>query len=264
MTTNYQPECEGNEVKKGKGLLILGIILAAIGLGGAAVLSAASSAMIVALGIHTLSTLTTAAFITGGVGVLAMGAGAFRGIRASAEEKSTVKRLEDFRKQDRQQFDEYAKDSLNPEKTRMRFEQLRRNNPSLSDLIDRCITQMDAIDGYQARHKSLLDANEAIYLEDTIEVIDNSERRMCRNFRNIINCCILVENTDKGEEALDQGIINASLADNEDELRSVETLLKYSVAYINNYNRNGVSDRRELDAWLKVMKDSMGGKHEIE
>ena len=251
-------------MKKGKGLLIFGIILAALGLAGAGILSAASSAMIVALGIRTLSTLTTISFITAGVGAASIALGAYKGIRQSAEEKSTVRRLEDFRRQDQEQFTEYAKDSLNPEKTRMRFEQLRRNNPALSGLIDRCLTQMDTIDSYQARHKSLLDANEAIYLEDTIEVIDNSERRMCRNFRNIINCCILVENTDKGEEALDQGIINASLADNEDELRSVETLLKYSVAYINNYNRNGVSDRRELDAWLKVMKDSMGGKHEIE
>ena len=144
----------------------------------------------------------------------------------------------------------------------MRFEQLRLNNPALDNLVERCLTQMDTIDMYQARHKSLLDANEAIYLEDTIEVIDNSERRMCRNFRNIINCCILVEDTDKGEEALDRDIIESSLAENEEELRCVDTLLKYSVAYINNYNRNGVSDRRELDAWLKIMKDSMGGSYE--
>ena len=93
-------------------------------------------------------------------------------------------------------------------------------------------------------------------------MIDNSEKRMCRNFRNIINCCILVEDTAQGEEALDHEIINASLAENEDELRAVNTLLQYSVAYINNYNRNGVSDRSELDAWLKVMKNSMGGNHE--
>ena len=50
--------------------------------------------------------------------------------------------------------------------------------------------------------------------------------------------------------------------DNEEELGEVATLLRYSVAYINNYNRNGVSDRRELDAWLKVMKASTGGSNE--
>lgn len=247
-------------MKKGKGLRVLGLILCALGLGTVGVCMLANSSLIVALGIRTLSALNVAGYIAAGVGVGSFALGTVKGIKQSADEKSNVRRIEKDRQHDREQFSEYAKDSLNPEKTRMRFEQLRRNNPALSNLIDRCIAQMDAIDMYQARHKSLLDANEAIYLEDTIEVIDNSERRMCRNFRNIINCCILVENTGKGEEALDQEIIAASLNENEDELRSVDTLLKYSVAYINNYNRNGVSDRRELDAWLKIMKDSMGGK----
>lgn len=247
-------------MKKGKGLLILGIILTALGLAGAGLLSAANSAMIVALGVRVLSALRTISFIAAGVGGTTLALGAYSTIRKSAEASQAVKRIADFRRKDQEQFEEYAKDSLNPEKTRMRFEQLRRNNPALNNLIDRCLIQMDAIDSYQARHKSLLDANEAIYLADTVEVIDGSEQRMCRNFRDIINCCILIENTDKGEEALDHALIDSALADNEDELESVNTLLKYSVAYINNYNRNGVSDRRELDAWLKIMKDSMGGK----
>lgn len=249
-------------MKKGKGLLILGILITALGLAGAGLFSTASSAMIVALGTPMLSALTVTSFVTAGVGAAALGAGAYMSIKNNVDKMTVVRRLEDYRKQDQQQFTEYAKDSLNPEKTRVRFEQLRRNNPSLSNLIDRCMEQMDTIDRYQMRHKSLLDANEAIYLEDTIEVIDGSEQRMCRNFRNIINCCILVENTNEGEEALDQEIIRSSLAENEEELKAVQTLLKYSVAYINNYNRNGVSDRRELDAWLKIMKDSMGGNNE--
>ena len=249
-------------MKKGKGLRILGIILTVLGLIGVGAVSLANSAMIVAVGIRTLGTLSVISYITAGVGVGTLALGTVTGIVGSAKEKSGVRLIEDLKKEKQKQFSEYAKDSLNPEKTRMRLEQLRLNNPALTDLVDRCIAQMDTMDMYQARHKSLLDANEAIYLEDTIDVIDDSERRMCRNFRNIINCCILIEDTDKGVEELDGNIINSSLAENEDELRAVDTLLKYSVAYINNYNRNGVSDRRELDAWLKVMKDSMGGNHE--
>ena len=249
-------------MKKGKALRVLGIILGVIGLLGIGLLSLAGSSVIIALGIRTLSALTAAAYVTVGVGAVTLGLGAVAGLRQSAEQKSRYRLQEKTRRQDDMQFSEYARDSLNPKKTRMRLEQLRRNNPSLSGLIDRFLDQMDRMDTYQARHRSLIEANEAIYLQDTIEVIEDSERRMCRNFRNIINCCILVENTDKGEEALDRDIIEASLADNEEELRAVETLLRYSVAYINNYNRNGVSDRSELDAWLKVMKDSMGGKNE--
>lgn len=249
-------------MKKGKGLRILGILLTVLGAAGIVAFSLAGSSMIVALGVRTIGALSTASYITAGVGVAALAAGTATGLASSARERSNEKLIENIRREKQERFSEYAKDSLNPEKTRMRFEQLRLNNPALDNLVERCLTQMDTIDMYQARHKSLLDANEAIYLEDTIEVIDNSERRMCRNFRNIINCCILVEDTDKGEEALDRDIIESSLAENEEELRCVDTLLKYSVAYINNYNRNGVSDRRELDAWLKIMKDSMGGSYE--
>lgn len=245
-----------------KALRIIGIILTVLGIGGVAAASIANPAMIITLGVHGVAALKTIAFITAGVGVASIVGGTVPPVVRSIRARSDIKQLETSKKENLKQFSEYAKDSLNPEKTRMRFEQLRRNNPSLSDLVDRCLKQMDTIDMYQARHKSLLDANEAIYLEDTIEVLDNSEKRMCRNFRNVINCCILVENTDQGEEALDREIIESSLADNEDELKSVDTLLKYSVAYINNYNRNGVSDRSELDAWLKVMKKSMGGNHE--
>lgn len=258
-------------MKKNKLLLIAGIIISALGLTAAAagliagaILSPANSSMVVALGIRTLNALTSAAYITAGIGAGAAVVGAIPIAANIIRNHTDTKLIETTKKEDQKKFDEYAHDSLNPEKTRIRLEQLRRNNPSLSDLIDRCLTQMDTIDIYQARHKSLLDANEAIYLEDTIEVIDNSEKRMCRNFRNIINCCILIENTDKGPEELDADIIESSLSENEEELHIVNTLLKYSVGYINNYNRSGVSDRRELDAWLKVMKDSTGGNHEDE
>ena len=255
-------------MKKGKPLFIflciLGLLLTASGILGVMNFSPdmASYAMIVSMTIPTLRLLTTGSFVIGGVGVAALAGGAIPLIVSSVKAKSDVKQLESNRQRDQKQFTDYAKDSLNPEKTRIRFEQLRRNNPALNGLVERCLKQMDSIDVYQARQKSLLEANEAIYLEDTIEVLDNSEKRMCRNFRNIINCCILVEDTVKGEESLDREIIESSLSENEEELESVNTLLQYSVAYINNYNRNGVSDRSELDAWLKVMKNSMGGNNE--
>ena len=197
-----------------------------------------------------------------GVGAATFVGGTVPAIAGRIRQQNDQRLLESDREKDRKNFTDYAHDSLNPEKTRVRLEQLRRNNPNLSQLVDRCIDQLDRMDTYQARHKALLQANEAIYLEDTIEILDQSERRMCHNIRNIINCCILIEDTDKDINELDQGIITGSLADNEEELGEVATLLRYSVAYINNYNRNGVSDRRELDAWLKIMKASTGGSDE--
>ncbi|MBR1483823.1 MAG: hypothetical protein IJ598_12785 [Ruminococcus sp.] len=245
-----------------KALRILGLILSTIGLIGVGAGFLASSAMIVAIGVRGVSLISALSYLTLGVGIASLAGGtvplAVRAVRSQNDRK----RLEDTREADRKQFSDYARDSLNPAKTRARLEQLRRNNPNLSGLVEHCLEQMDRIDTYQSRHKSLLDANEAIYLEDTIEIIDESEKRICRNIRNIINCCILIEDGSGSLGDLDSDIINTSFNENEEELKTVSTLLRYSVAYINNYNRNGVSDRRELDAWIQVMKASMGGNHE--
>ena len=247
-------------MKFNKALIVIGAILAAAGLVGVCAGLLATSAMIVAFGIRTLSTISTISYIALGSGVAVAGTGVAVPLISSAKKKSDSRMLEEKSHSKERELSEYAKDSLNPVRTRSRLEQLKENNPQLSGIVESCLRQMDRIDTYQDRQKSLLDANEAIYLEDTIEVLDESERRMCRNFRNIINCCILIENTNSGVEELDNNIINDSLSDNEEELAGVSTLLKYSVAYINNYNRNGVKDRSELDAWLKIMKDSMGEK----
>lgn len=245
-----------------KALCAMGLTLAAIGGIGLAAGAMASSFFIVALGIRTVSALTAMSYAALGIGGAAAIGGSVPLIANKVKAKNEIKFIEAKRQADSKNFDEYAKDSLNPEKTRIRLELLRRNNPNLNDLVNRCLEQMDKIDTYQLRHKTLLDANDAIYLEDTIEIIDESERRMCQNFRNIINCCILIEDTDSSADELDEDIINTSLADNEEELSTVATLMKYSVAYINNYNRNGVKDRSELDAWIKIMKSSMEGNNE--
>lgn len=252
----------GDGLKRFRGLRIFGLILAALGLTGLAAGFFASSAMIVAIGVRAVETLKTVSVIVMALGGTAVVGGIVPNITDAVKNNRSRRELDDNRARDRQRFSDYAKDSLNPDKTRARLEQLRRGNPNLSSLIDICIGQMNRMDTFQARHRSLLEANDAIYLEDTIDVINDSETRMCRNFRNIINCCILIEGTDRGAEELDRDIINSSLGDNEEELKAVDTLIRYSVAYINNYNRNGVTDRSELDAWLKVMRNSTGGKHE--
>ncbi|MBQ2605120.1 MAG: hypothetical protein VZR27_07025 [Acutalibacteraceae bacterium] len=219
----------------------------------------APPALIVAIGIKGVSSIAALSGIVAATGAVSLAGGTAAAVVSSVKKQNSTKLLESELESERKSFSDYAQDSLNPEKTRVRFEQLRKNNPSLGDIIDKCIIQMDKMDSFQSRQQSLLDANEAVYLLDTVEVIRESERRMCRNFRNIINCCILVEDSTSDVSELDYDVIDSSLNDNEEELKSVSTLLKYSVTYINNYNRNGVKDRSELDAWLKVMKESIGG-----
>lgn len=246
-------------MKKLRWLRILGAVFAAIGLAGIAASFLASSAMIVSIGVRGVEAFKIAGIIIAASGGAMVAGGCVPVITGLVNTQNRRRALESDRQSNKKKFDEYARDSLNPERTRERLEQLAKNNPHLTKLTDLCIGQMNRMDTFQSRHKSLLDANEAIYLEDTIAVLDESEKRMCRNFRNIINCCILIEDTNQGAEELDRDIVNSSLADNEEELNAVSTLLKYSVAYINNYNRSGVSDRSDLDAWLKIMKQQPNG-----
>ena len=119
---------------------------------------------------------------------------------------------------------------------------------------------MDRMDKLQERYKTLLEANDAIYLNDTISVIDAAETRLCRNIRNIINCCILVEDGSSQLSDFDNEIIDKALKENESELENVNTLIHYAVNYINNYQQNGVTDMSELKAWIDVMKTSTDKK----
>ena len=238
-----------------------GTVLAVGGMIGLGVGLFAPSSLIVSIGIKGVAAITKISGAVLGTGAVALSGGTAAAVVGTVKKQNNSRLLESELEAERKSFSEYAQDSLNPEKTRMRLEQLRKNNPALSETVERCLEQMDKMDSCQARQKSLLAANEAIYLQDTVDVINESERRMCRNFRNIINCCILVEDSTDISE-LDSDVINSSLKDNEDELKSVSTLLRYSVTYINNYNRSGVKDRSELNAWLQVMKDSIGGANE--
>lgn len=149
---------------------------------------------------------------------------------------------------------DYAEDSTNPDFTRKRFQQLRHEIPDLGDLIDECLTQMNRMDKLQAKQQILIDTNDALYLRETVTVLDNVERRLCRNFRNVINLCIAAEDCD----SVDQKKVRKNLDDNEKKLHDAKKLLKASVDWINQYNMGSEnSDRSEVENWIAVIRDSL-------
>ena len=239
---------------------ILGAILIALGIIGAVTAGIASPSLIVAIGVRAIQTLMITSCVVGGVGVLLEGIGFVPNIKRLVERSNNQKAIEGKIEERQKTFDEYAKDSLNPLKTRERFDDLREANPNLTSLIERCIKQMDKMDKLQDRYQSLISANDATYLESTISVIDDAETRLCRNMRNIINCCILVEDGSDDLSDFDNEIIEKSLSENENELKNVDTLIHYAVNYINNYQQNGVTDMSELRAWIEVMRKSTEGE----
>lgn len=239
---------------------IIGALLVVLGVIGIVTTSMATPALIVSIGVRAISTLSVLSIVTtcvgGGVFALGFVPNIINRINSSNNQKMIKGKVEERKKT----FDEYAKDSLNPEKTRERLDDLKESNQGLTPIVDKCVNQMDRMDKLQERYKTLLEANDAIYLNDTISVIDDAETRLCRNIRNIINCCILVEDGSAQLSDFDNEIIDKALNENESELENVNTLIHYAVNYINNYQQNGVTDMSELKAWIDVMKTSTDKK----
>lgn len=150
-------------------------------------------------------------------------------------------------------LNDYAQDSENPDFTRKRLNQLAAETPELSDLVTKCLDQMDAMDAIQAKQDVLIEANDARYLRDTVLVLNNVERRLCRNFRSIINLCIATEST----RCLDNEKINRKLDDNQKKLDNAKELLNASVDWINQYDDDASSDRSEVENWIAVIRDSL-------
>ena len=248
---------------KPKWLRIVGAILALIGAVGIGFKALLGTTMIVALGIHATSFLATVAYIVAGLGGASFAASFVPQLKSSVEQNRNIKLLKDKNDAENENTTSYESDSLNPEKVKIRLEQLKARNPNLEGLIDKCLTQKYAIDKYQEQLGRLIKANEAAYLEDVPDVLNNAEKRMCANFRDIINCCILVEYSGEAISESNEEIVESSLVKNEEELKSVRILLDHSVAYINDYNRKGISDRSELDAWIKTMEKKINKKGEF-
>ena len=242
---------------------ILGAIFVLLGVFGTVMGLAFESAMIIALGIHAVSFLTTAAAVGIGLGVLLFGLGYAPQIKHRLAQGQAKKLLQEKIESYEEQAAEYEADALNPTRVRMRLLQLRSRNEHLRDLTRICIEQKDKIDMFQDQLDRLIQANEALYLKDLPAVLDSAEERMCANFRDIINCCILVEHNGQPLNEYGKEITKQALEANMEELKAVSELLNKSVKYINEYNRKGVRDRSDLDAWIKIMERSTNKREEL-
>lgn len=194
------------------------------------------------------------------VGVVVMIVGAIftlvRGmsiIKMIGQQKQQQKRRELSEKAKSRVLNDYAQDSENPEFTRRRLKQLRTETPELENLVERCFDQMDAMDNLQEKQKALIEANDARYLKDTVVVLDNVERHLCRNFRNIVNLCIAAESV----KQLDVDKVERRLMDNQKKLDNAKELLRASADWINQYDTAVDGDRSEVENWIAVIRDSL-------
>lgn len=158
------------------------------------------------------------------------------------------------KRQQSQILADYTEDSTNPDYTRKRLLYLREEMPGAEDLVQRCLEQMDSMDRLQAKQEFLIQANDASYLRDTIAVLDNVERRICRNFQNVVNLCIAVDRI----EQLDMKEVEKYLRNNQKKLNDTSELLTASAKRINQYNAG--DDRSawdEVRSWIETIRSSL-------
>lgn len=110
---------------------------------------------------------------------------------------------------------------------------------------------MNRMDTLQRKQNVLIQTNDAVYLKQTVEVLNGVERRICRNLRSIINMWITVDRY----EQLDQADVKALLDDNESKLSDAMQLLDVSRKWVNSYNEN--TDGDEVQLWIKTIEDSL-------
>lgn len=162
-------------------------------------------------------------------------------------------------RQEQQLLTDYANDSESPELTRKRLIKLSAESPELEDLVSDCLAQMDKMDRLQAKQEALISANDARYLADTVGVLDTVERRLCHNFRNVINICIAED--DPGD--FDKKKVKKYLKDNDKKLSDTAELLRASADWINQYNEDNTGDRSEVENWVAVIRDSLSREEDL-
>lgn len=145
----------------------------------------------------------------------------------------------------------YAEDSTNPDLTRKRLLQAQAEMPMFKDLFDRCLKQLDRMDALQLKQNRLILDNDASYLNETENVLNKVEGRICQNFRNIINLCTIADNA----EQLDVAKVEKVLDGNEEKLKAARSLLKASAEWVNKYNADNDSDRSEVQKWILVINN---------
>lgn len=235
------------------------IILAAMALGSAALLKLCTSAMIITFGIRSATTLS---YLIPGI----FGAGcvlSFAGMIGTAYKEYRADRELEARKlealdMDRDIEERYKKDAGNPENTRMRLEQIKAESPGVAALMDRCIQQLDRMDELQRRQQLLLSSNDAAYLKDTVNTLEQVEHELCLNYRGLVNQCI-VSGAAADESKLDMVKVNAALNKNKDLLDQSKELLKVSADWIDKYNEQEDPDRSLLDSWIRTIRNTING-----
>lgn len=244
-------------MKGPKILLRLGMFVALIGFMGFALSSwIMKDWLIIGYGIRAqlgIRRITSLLLIIGGACICGSG---FLRLRAMRRERKTA----ELQAQEMLQREEAEKEAIRRENSldsmpiRLQMQRLQNQMPLLANLFDTCFRQLDRFSSLQKKQQALIASNDASYLEETVGVFDNVERRICKNFRNIMNLCIASGDTMGDPSMYD---IDQYLDDNDQRLDEVYELVKASAEWINQYNNGTDNNYSEVENWIAVIRESL-------
>ncbi len=204
-------------------------------------------ALIISLGIRMVRALQRGAVATVLVGGIVSAVAA----ALSIKDVLSVRRERNRQEIERQRLVEIEAANL-PNVIRQRFMRLKQRK-SFSDLVLVVFSQLDQIDVLQARQSELLQINDAAYLQKTVAVVDEIERKICKNCQYIHNLCLVASDW----EHSDQDKIVKLLNDNKRKLQDVRELLELSADLINKRDIDESKDLSELESWIETIQDSL-------
>lgn len=243
-------------MKGPKILLRLGIFVTLIGFMGFALSSwIMKDWLIIGYGIRAqlgIQRITSSLLIIGGACICGSG---FLWLRAMRRERKTAElhAQEMLQREEAEKAAFRSENDLNAVSIRRRLQRLQNQTPWMSSIFENCHSQLDYFASLREKQTALIVSNSASYLEETGSVLNNVERRICQNFRNIINLCIVADSPDN----LSSSEIDRYLADNTDRLNEVHELVKASAEWINQYNNGTDNNYSEVENWIAVIRESL-------
>lgn len=225
--------------------LIAGIVCLLIALVIWVVMRAVRTSMIVEIGIIATNTVRGVLFwIFIALGVLLIAIGLRRlvkGIMADSSRDRLSKNSLAYR----------AKSS-GPKEIRDQLLTMKGLRPRLSELIDKCLAQLDVIAGQLARFDQLVASNDAQGVSGARIGLEEIERTLISNFKSVINIGIAASAGESSEtDARCTEMIKEAVAANTQALEKGNQFLLEIADNISQF----VSDTTMLDAWLKTIRD---------
>jgi len=130
------------------------------------------------------------------------------------------------------------------------LKQIGREMPCFKKITRKCLKQMHEIEELQKQQRSLIELNEAIYLDKTITVLEHAKNEVYQNCQSIINLCTANEESEYLRQKVQQLVRS-----NKKKLNEVKELLKVSADWVNQFNsENNLSYRNDVEDWTVVIR----------